>query len=97
MLLLWLCLVAGVRGLIPVDNDVEPEYTVATDDDESSPSDNFVIFTVATEANDPFQRYVRSLKVFDMDQHLQVHSIGYIVAEDSALASSLSLSSFTSG
>ncbi|XP_063681239.1 procollagen-lysine,2-oxoglutarate 5-dioxygenase-like [Bolinopsis microptera] len=71
MLLLWLSLVAGVQGLIPVDNDVEPEYAVATDDDESTPSDYFVIFTVATEENDPFQRYVRSLKIFDMDQHLQ--------------------------
>ena len=33
---------------------------------------NFIIFTVASENNDAYQRFVRSLKVFGMDSNLQV-------------------------
>ena len=73
MLVLWVSLIAAAHALITVDNTVESEYSVAPDVEEhSTADDNFVIFTVATEANDPFMRFVRSLKVFDMDRYLQV-------------------------
>ena len=55
-----------------MDNSVETEYSIATEYEDLTPNGNFVIFTVATEANDPFDRFVRSLRVFDLDQYLQV-------------------------
>ena len=53
---------------------IEDEYDVteALDDVTQSQEDKFVIFTVASEDNDPFQRYLRSLRVFDMEKYLQV-------------------------
>lgn len=66
---LWLFFLATAHGLIEVDNSVETEYSLTT---EETVHDNFVIFTVASEANDPYMRYVRSLKVFGMDKYLQV-------------------------
>ena len=74
MIVLWLSLVTAVQCLISVDDSVEAEYSLASDA-ESTALDNFVIFTVATEANDPYMRFVRSLKVFGMDQYLQVLQI----------------------
>ena len=72
MLILWLSLLTLTQGLIDVDNSVESEYSIATEYEDLTPNGNFVIFTVATEANDPFDRFVRSLRVFDLDQYLQV-------------------------
>ena len=34
--------------------------------------DKFVIFTVASDDNDPYQRYKRSLRVFNMERYLKV-------------------------
>ena len=77
MLVLWLSLLTLTQGLIDVDNSVDAEYSIAADYEDLTPDGNFVIFTVATEANDPFNRFVRSLKVFDLDQYLQVRMMVY--------------------
>ena len=51
-------------------NDVMNDNVIVPYKEEME--DDFVIFTVASEDNDPLQRYVRSLRVFGMDKYLQV-------------------------
>lgn len=71
MIILFLGLVLTSQALIQVDNTVESDEYIPVHDDYTD-SDSFVIFTVATDANDPYNRFVRSLKVFDMDKYLKV-------------------------
>ena len=81
----WLLiLLTSVTALIKVENvadslllDNGSDETSATANDVDQVSNNFIIFTVASDNNDPYQRYVRSLGVFGMDKYLQV---GYRVS-----------------
>jgi len=66
------------NGLISVENNVEAvvEDTISAEDitpaDPTLADSKLVIFTVATEENDPFLRFVRSLKIYNLDASLEV-------------------------
>ena len=95
-MLLFLSLVSLTTALISVEtNEVDTE-DIDTKIVERKPlkdyndepfDDKFVIFTVASDDNDPYQRYRRSLRVFNMERYLRVRKYSfYIILKSSALA-----------
>eukprot|EP00116_Pleurobrachia_bachei_P011811 sb/3472073/ len=79
-MLLFLSLVSLTTALISVEtNEVDTEDVHTTIVEREPPKnysdepfdDKFVIFTVASDDNDPYQRYRRSLRVFNMERYLR--------------------------
>nr|AQX17749.1 procollagen-lysine 5-dioxygenase [Hormiphora californensis] len=80
-MLLLLSVLSLSTALIEVENNaVEPEEETLAAIVEREPAinyndepfdDKFLIFTVASDDNDPYQRYRRSLRIFNMERYLK--------------------------